>query len=235
MNIIEIDFNGQQITQFLNDVEVDGNVIPINFCKIENYRFNTFSNLLEIIVNNLKNITTNYTLTYNINDVLYIDPVVAYLYGIELGVKNDKLRKIFGNHDELFKSLWEYTYLTLTYKFWFVKYYLDVNKLNKDSDIVDVLSPKKCVCTRKVTTGIIYVIADNEHTKIKVGFTKNISQRLKNLENGSGSTLYVVKTINDRLLQEEKEFHAMYKHLSTKNEWYPYSKQMLNVIYKHFS
>lgn len=72
-----------------------------------------------------------------------------------------------------------------------------------------------------------------EGTYLKIGKTKNIKQRLPNIQTGNPDAVLVgfLKVENADVL--EKELHVKFKELAYKGEWFKYSKEIIDYFETH--
>lgn len=230
----------------------NGNVIPFGYVNatqmfLDNEYILSLSDLL-LIEYTLEYLTGEKDLKILSEDgVLYIHPLIAYLGGISLGLKNKDLKVLFLNNDELYKDflnvLWEACYIN---RLKFVKktglfFYLmslESRKITSETNIIDVFKP--CNFNTDKTflekIGFVYLFTNKEKTKIKVGFTTNVDARIKQLELASGEYLEIVKIWDERKLSTEIAFHKKYLNhpCSLNGEWFVYTKEMLQTIERYF-
>ncbi len=80
---------------------------------------------------------------------------------------------------------------------------------------------------------MIYVIVNNSKTFCKIGYSNNPNKRLVELQTGNPEKLLLIRTYKG-IKALEKHIHFKYKHLNVKNEWFKYSKELLEDLDKNF-
>ena len=74
---------------------------------------------------------------------------------------------------------------------------------------------------------MIYFIKHSDY--IKIGFTTRIKQRLYDLQVSCPVKLEILGLINGSL-ENEKQYHNKFKHISISGEWFTYTKELENYI-----
>lgn len=75
-------------------------------------------------------------------------------------------------------------------------------------------------------SGIIYIIS-NGSKYYKLGFSKNVKQRIKSLQTANGRTVKLVKMFEGSL-ESEKKLHKLLKKFNINGEWY--KKDILEIV-----
>jgi len=79
--------------------------------------------------------------------------------------------------------------------------------------------------------GYIYLIENtiDNSTKYKIGYTNNISRRLKELSTGNPGELNIIKQFETKWDRKvETIMHKKYKYLNIKNEWFTLTEKNVN-------
>lgn len=67
----------------------------------------------------------------------------------------------------------------------------------------------------------VYLIRCEENNLYKIGYTKNVENRIKQLQTGNGDKIYLVyKYESDIANKIEKPLHKFYSHANKLNEWF---------------
>lgn len=67
----------------------------------------------------------------------------------------------------------------------------------------------------------IYLIQESENNYFKIGVSKNISQRIKQLQTGSAGSIKVLNTFKSEFAHKiEKSLHRKYNAYNIKGEWF---------------
>jgi hypothetical protein len=74
--------------------------------------------------------------------------------------------------------------------------------------------------------GMIYIVS-NGSKYYKLGFSKNVKQRIKSLQTANGKSLTLVKTFLGNIESEQK-LHKLLKSFNTTGEWY--QKSILGIV-----
>jgi DNA-binding XRE family transcriptional regulator len=75
---------------------------------------------------------------------------------------------------------------------------------------------------------MIYLIS-HEYQFVKIGYTKNINKRLKQLQTSSPVKLEVLHLIDGNVTLE-KELHLLFKDLRTSGEWFKFDNSILEYF-----
>ena len=78
--------------------------------------------------------------------------------------------------------------------------------------------------------GYIYFIYDKSN--IKIGYTKDISQRRKTLQTSNPNKLIILGYICGEK-SKEKELHKIFKEYKTLNEWFYPAQELIDYINKN--
>lgn len=69
----------------------------------------------------------------------------------------------------------------------------------------------------------VYLIRCSENSNYKIGTTKNINKRIKELQTGNAEQLYLVdKYESDNAFKIEKALHNFFIHKKKINEWFDF-------------
>jgi len=69
--------------------------------------------------------------------------------------------------------------------------------------------------------GYVYLIKNEDESIYKIGISVNIKQRIKNLQTGSSSKIFLVSSYRSQLYKEiELSLHNFWKHHRISGEWY---------------
>lgn len=80
---------------------------------------------------------------------------------------------------------------------------------------------------------MIYFITEvDSKNRIKIGYSKTPSNRLRVLQTGSPEKLAILNVI-DGGLDKEKEIHNKFAHLHVNGEWFRNTKELYDFIYSH--
>lgn len=72
----------------------------------------------------------------------------------------------------------------------------------------------------------VYFIRSGEDGPVKIGVTRNVAARVRNLQTGSAHKLIVIRTIEAGEIIERRA-HAYFAKFRLHGEWFKYSSQML--------
>lgn len=78
-------------------------------------------------------------------------------------------------------------------------------------------------------TGYVYFFVDEVNFKVKIGFSKSPSQRLKAIQTSYPGTLVNKKTIPGSQLDERK-YHRLFVHSKIKREWFNLSEEIKSFL-----
>lgn len=71
--------------------------------------------------------------------------------------------------------------------------------------------------------GCVYFITTSSHIGIKIGFSKNLQRRLKQLQTANAEKLEVLYVIEDATMDTERFYHKYFSDVyNIRNEWYDY-------------
>lgn len=69
----------------------------------------------------------------------------------------------------------------------------------------------------------VYLIRCSENSNYKIGTTKNIQKRIKELQTGNAEQLYLIdKYESDNAFKIEKALHNFFSHKKKINEWFDF-------------
>lgn len=88
---------------------------------------------------------------------------------------------------------------------------------------------KKLEEYKKKYPGFIYFIQGENGGPIKIGFTENISKRLKGLQTGHCDNLVVLATFPGKM-QNEKDLHSKYGEIRLRGEWFKPTEELIKYI-----
>lgn len=86
-------------------------------------------------------------------------------------------------------------------------------------------TPKKCV------KDDLYLILDESSKKLKIGRSKNVYKRLRQLQTSNSGVLSILFTIKGMGYCEES-VHKKFAHLHVNGEWYEYDKSIIDYFKK---
>lgn len=67
----------------------------------------------------------------------------------------------------------------------------------------------------------VYLIRISENSTYKIGTTKDINKRIKQLQTGNAEQIYIIdKYQSDNAYKIEKALHNFFKHKNKLNEWF---------------
>jgi predicted GIY-YIG superfamily endonuclease len=70
----------------------------------------------------------------------------------------------------------------------------------------------------------VYLIRLSENSTYKIGVTKNITKRIKELQTGNAEEIYLVdKYESDNAFKIEKALHNFFRHKKKLNEWFDFT------------
>ena len=75
----------------------------------------------------------------------------------------------------------------------------------------------------------IYFYHLKESNKVKIGYSKNIPQRIKTLNTAIHEEGNLIRVIEGYGYEAESWLHNYFKHLKVKGEWFTYSPEMLSI------
>ena len=76
---------------------------------------------------------------------------------------------------------------------------------------------------------MIYFIKALNSGLIKIGYTKNVGERVASLRSNSPEELHILK-ITEGDIEDEKRIHNKFKHFNERNEWFRPEKSLLDFI-----
>lgn len=85
---------------------------------------------------------------------------------------------------------------------------------------------------RKAKNGVVYVISDGQ--RFKVGHTKNITQRLRQLQTGASERLTVIASMPGEF-ELERSLHQRLKPLQAIGEWFHDGPELIEVVLEIWS
>lgn len=74
--------------------------------------------------------------------------------------------------------------------------------------------------------GLIYLVGDKKFKVLKIGYTTNIKQRLKALQNNCPHKLEILK-IKEGSLQQERELLEQFKDFKIRGEWFTWDNSII--------
>lgn len=75
----------------------------------------------------------------------------------------------------------------------------------------------------------LYLILDTSSKKLKIGRSKNVQKRLKQLQTSNSGSLSLLFTLKGEGFREEY-VHGMFSHLNTNGEWYEYDDSIIDYF-----
>lgn len=78
---------------------------------------------------------------------------------------------------------------------------------------------------------MLYLIVNESKTKCKIGFSKDPEKRLKALQTGNPEKLEVLATYPAGRIEEIK-YHRMFAYLKLNGEWFSFSPQIAELVYR---
>jgi hypothetical protein len=78
-------------------------------------------------------------------------------------------------------------------------------------------------------TGYVYFFVDETSLKVKIGFSKSPSQRLKAIQTSYPGTLVIKKTIRGSQY-DERQYHRIFVHSKIKREWFHLSEEIKSFL-----
>lgn len=75
----------------------------------------------------------------------------------------------------------------------------------------------------------LYLILDTSSKKLKIGRSKNVQKRLKQLQTSNSGSLSLLFTLKGEGFREEY-VHRMFSHLNTNGEWYEYDNSIIDYF-----
>jgi predicted GIY-YIG superfamily endonuclease len=70
----------------------------------------------------------------------------------------------------------------------------------------------------------VYLIRLSENSTYKIGVTKNITKRIKELQTGNAEQIYLIdKYESDNAFKIEKALHNFFQHKKKLNEWFDFT------------
>lgn len=82
---------------------------------------------------------------------------------------------------------------------------------------------------RKSLEDDLYLILDASSKKLKIGRSKNVQKRLKQLQTSNSGSLSLLFTLKGEGSREEY-VHRMFSHLNTNGEWYEYDNSIIDYF-----
>jgi hypothetical protein len=76
--------------------------------------------------------------------------------------------------------------------------------------------------------GSIYIIQEEILGNIKIGFAKNVKERIKDIQVGNSQKLNLLKIIPNKKTSDEKQLHKKFKKYNIRDEWF--DKKILEEI-----
>jgi len=76
---------------------------------------------------------------------------------------------------------------------------------------------------------MVYFIREEKGFLVKIGYTKNIKQRMHQIKVGCPSEIILLGHV-DGGEKEEKSIHEIFRHLRKHGEWFEYDYSMLYLI-----
>jgi hypothetical protein len=83
--------------------------------------------------------------------------------------------------------------------------------------------------SKKGKSDSLYLIQDEILFTLKIGRSKDVSSRMKNLQKSTSNRLRLLFEIPN-LGSKEKQIHKMFEHYSLSNEWFQYSSEIINYF-----
>lgn len=81
---------------------------------------------------------------------------------------------------------------------------------------------------------MVYFLLNPETKAIKIGYTTcNMKKRLSQIQTGSSSRLFVLGTIPDGTIKDEKKLHARFKRHRVSGEWFYCHFDILQYVIKN--
>lgn len=106
-----------------------------------------------------------------------------------------------------------------------IKDYNKQNKIKNENTMSELYSRKK----KKIVYGYVYFIECGG--KYKIGFSKNIKRRLKELDKRPFELKIIKQSkLSDNAYKMEQYLHKKYKKYRIKDEWYNFSKEQIKEI-----
>lgn len=97
-----------------------------------------------------------------------------------------------------------------------------------------IVQVKSCtvlfICETILLMGIVYFLHAGKSNLIKIGFTKNLKERLAKLATGSPEPLTLLKTIQGTI-QSEVALLAIFNSFRKHGEWFEMSAELINFIH----
>lgn len=85
------------------------------------------------------------------------------------------------------------------------------------------------IMTKTPKKGFVYILKCNATGHYKIGSTKNISNRMKQLKTAN-SSIELIKTYPVENVSVEKELHAVFENQNVNREWFKLTKLDLESI-----
>jgi predicted GIY-YIG superfamily endonuclease len=85
------------------------------------------------------------------------------------------------------------------------------------------------IINKKPKKGFIYILKCNATGHYKIGSTKNISNRIKQLKTAN-SSIELIKTYPVENISVEKELHAVFENQNINREWFELDQDDLDSI-----
>lgn len=104
---------------------------------------------------------------------------------------------------------------------------IEYKRNKKDTSLKYEFYKKKAVLSDD--TGLIYLIGNLESKYVKIGFSKNPKERIKELQTGCPFKLSVIATFQGNLFTE-KALHLKYNKYNSYGEWFKIEGELKNNI-----
>jgi hypothetical protein len=75
----------------------------------------------------------------------------------------------------------------------------------------------------------LYLILDTSSKKLKIGRSKNVQKRIKQLQTSNSGSLSILFTLKGEGFREEY-VHRMFSHLNTNGEWFEYDNCIIDYF-----
>lgn len=82
---------------------------------------------------------------------------------------------------------------------------------------------------KKIVEDDLYLILDTSNKKLKIGRSKNVNKRLRQLQTSNSGCLSLLFTIKGKGYCEEY-VHKKFSHLHIKGEWYEYDNSIIDYF-----
>ena len=106
-------------------------------------------------------------------------------------------------------------------------YIKELDAKAKDEETNEWIKLKKT--PKKIVDDDLYLILDTSSKKLKIGRSKNVSKRLRQLQTSNSGYLSLLFLIKGKGHREES-VHKKFSHLNTNGEWFEYDNSIIDYF-----